>query len=153
MIRGSYLIATILGIVFILAACDSNTSLPESGESASCFLDHINSGCAVEPESAARNYDDAYLRGFCFEGDTLTLDIHFKANCCPEFVEKIDLLSNSISIDVVDTLYNCRCICPYNNKFRFLWENPGEVEISFRSTYWSGSTPICSFDTLIVLSQ
>lgn len=153
MTRYSYSYFIILGLVFLCSACDSYRSTAEPKVSSPCLLEHINTGCVQESETYRLGLDDAYIRGYSYNGDTLALDIHFEANCCPAFVEKVDFLNKGISIEVGDTLYNCRCICPYNNTFRFLWCESGEIEIIFKSTGWRRSTPICSFDTLIVLSH
>ncbi|MEN8006414.1 MAG: hypothetical protein ABFS42_05330 [Candidatus Krumholzibacteriota bacterium] len=136
----------------VFAACGSDVSPPPNEESSPYFIEHINKGCAGDTRSTVETIGDAYLQGYSFAEDTLTLDIHFEANCCPEFVEITEVLMDRISIEVGDTLYGCRCICPYDNQFRFVWDHAGEVEIDFKSTGGSGPAVISAFDTLLVVS-
>ena len=64
------------------------------------------------------------------------LRIRFEANCCPQFMETVTYEAGLLTIDVLDTLYACRCICPFENAFRFLAEGEGEMLRWLSRLHW-----------------
>lgn len=144
-------------IVFTLAlagldtACNSRDPVrPEGGTP--YLIEHIDRGCSLGSEVfTSVQGGEARLTGYSVFGDTLSLDVHFQANCCPAFVEDVVFGPGSISLDVGDTLYQCRCICSYDNTFRIHWPESGPLAFQFASRQYGSPTAICAFDTLIVI--
>lgn len=119
------------------------------------YVGHTNYGCTGEIEKSNDCPYDAYLNGFQTSGDTLTLDIHFTANCCPGFIEEFSFDNDSMSIELIDTLYGCDCICPFDNQFSFHCVGSGDLFFHFRSITrndW-GSWCLCDLDTVITLPE
>jgi len=150
MSRRMVVLVVILGLAVLAIACESDGPSRPTGEFP-YLIAHIDRGCVPGTEAATPSLAGAYLTAFSVDGDTLSLDVHFQANCCPGFVEDVAFEPSLISIDVGDTLYGCRCICDYDNTFRLRWPDPGPVGIHFASRRYGSPSAICSFDTLIVL--
>lgn len=117
------------------------------------YLGHIDHGCAGQDQNPADCEGVAFLKGFELRADTLILTIHFEANCCPKFVEQVVFEADSIDIEVLDTLYECDCICPYENEFSFLYGRTADLWIHFRSLSASGEHCVAAFDTMIALPR
>jgi hypothetical protein len=147
---------TILGILLLAVAvlwvgCESDKASSVVAGKRGTFLGHVNHGCSGSSRDISYAWDEAYLNGYEFDGTTLTLDIHFTGNCCPGFVEEASFEDDHIHIAVLDTLYGCRCHCPYDNEFLFLCDEGGDLEISFQSIKADVGLCISSFDTLITV--
>jgi len=123
----------LLGVSLALSACNEDQLGPAAQPTNLSFLGHLDHGCARQGESTFDCFGEAYLVGLDAPSDTVTLLVRFLANCCPEFTESVRYDEGFLSIDVVDTLYNCRCICPYENEFQFVCEGSGQVRIEFQS--------------------
>ncbi len=147
MLRSVRLLALLVSLVCILQCSSDKTNQPEPSPSAS-FLEHTNHGCASG--GALDQPAAAHLMDYTANGDTLVLRVKFEANCCPEFREDVDVSSDSIAIVVTDDEYGCRCICPYENEFSFLWPHSGSITLVFQSRYADGV--ISKFDTLLTIS-
>ena len=137
--------------ILLFLGCGSDNSTG-SHPGSPVLVHQLDYGCQGHQDSVAFRTGSAWLNGYEFDGDTLTLDIHFEANCCPAFVESALLYEHAIAIEAADTLFGCRCMCDYDNEFLVPWSTPGQVAVSFKSTAPEHDPAlICSFDTLLTL--
>jgi hypothetical protein len=146
----SSLIALLVSLA--LVGCEDDGSPCPCGGLTVELLDHLNRGCARAGDTTLQCDGRAAVNGFDYRGDTLTLDIHFEANCCPAFTEEVSLTDRTLSISVVDTLHGCRCTCPYDNLFTFLLSGGDELRILFTSSTAPGGACASGLDTVITLS-
>lgn len=149
-------VVAILSLLVSLVSlgCDEDNSNPVTHGLSVQFLDHTNKGCSASRDSSKYDcFGAAFLNSLEVAGDTLTLDIHFEANCCPGFNEDVSFDNSTVEIVVVDTLYGCRCICPFDNEFSFLFTGSGDLQIDFRSAALPDSFCVSSFDTVITLPK
>jgi hypothetical protein len=58
-----------------------------------------------------------------------------------------------LHIDVLDTLFACRCTCQYDNDFSFLCAERGNLGIRFVSKAGRDEYCVAAFDTLVALPQ
>jgi hypothetical protein len=141
------IISLFVGLVAL--SCSESTSDPAAYSLSGEFLDHVNDGCSNLETGAIGSGCVSHLNGYEIEGDTLVLDIHFVANCCPRFSEDISFDNSRVDIVVIDTRYGCDCICPFDNEFSFEFTGSGELHIDFLSAASPDSHIVCVFDTLI----
>ncbi|MBN2413924.1 hypothetical protein JXQ31_19780 [candidate division KSB1 bacterium] len=94
---------------------------------------------------------DTYLKNYYFKNDTLTLRIHYSANCCPEFVDSVAVKDNVVEIALADTLRGCRCICDYDNDFSFLFSKEGTLRIIFKEWDIPGNLFTTLLDTTVTI--
>jgi len=144
-------VATMLACIALTGCSD-----PAGGDDLTIeFVNHSDKGCASTRDSSKVECDgDAYLTGYEILGDTLVLDIHFQANCCPEFYENVSFQNGMLELVVVDSLYGCRCVCPYENEFSFLFGGHGDLQIDFMSTAAQiGPYCVSGFDTVITVPE
>ena len=125
--------AILLGVFLVLGACDESQVGPAAHPTDLSFLEHVDHGCTRQGEPTFDCFGEAHLVGLEAASDTVTLVVSFLANCCPEFTETVQYDDGHLGIDVVDTLYDCRCICTYQNEFQFACEGSGQVRIEFMS--------------------
>jgi hypothetical protein len=147
-------ITPILGVVLALAltACDDDSTSPPQAPGSIDFVDHIDYGCVASRGGSLECLEGASLTRIEAVGDTVTLWIHFEANCCPEFSEIVSYDPGELTITVVDTVYACRCVCPFENAFRFMPEGSGQTRILFESRAEHGDGFCLSgMDTTVVL--
>jgi hypothetical protein len=140
----------------MIVGCGQGGSGPDDDAhpGAEIAINHTNHGCLGTDDALGTPLDpEAFLVGFAYDGNTLTLKIRFVANCCPQFVTKAWAEANHIEIEVVDILAGCKCICPYENDFGFPWTSSGQVEIAFLSRPLLEHAYPCSLDTVIVLPE
>jgi hypothetical protein len=137
----------------IYLGCGSDSSSPVGGDLSVDFLSHTNLGCSTRGDSVVDCDGRAILNGFDYRGDTLTLDIHFEANCCPGLTEDVSFTGGTLDIAVVDTLYGCRCICPYDDEFTFICTGSGDLRITFVSRAEPSEYCISALDTVITLPR
>jgi hypothetical protein len=158
-LEGKAMFRFILGVLLVaamglhLSGCSEDARLPGETLESAAYLGHIDHGCAGQDQDLDDCEGTAFLKGFEFHADTLTLTIHFEANCCPEFVEQVVFEGDSIDIEVLDILYECDCICPFENEFAFLYAGTGDLWIHFRSLQGSGDYCVAAFDTMITLPR
>jgi hypothetical protein len=115
------------------------------------FLGHTDYGCVASRGGIEECLEGASLKNVEAVGDTMVLWIRFEANCCPEFTESVDYDAGVLSIAVVDTLYACRCICPFENAFRFHCEGGGDLRILFESRAGQSGSCLSGLDTTITM--
>ncbi len=139
--------------ILVCVSCSEDESNPVEGELSLAFLSHTDTGCTGQKDySGVGCLGDAWLKGVDAVGDTLLLDIHFEANCCPEFYENVSFTDGKLDLIVVDNEYGCRCICAFENEFAFLFGGHGELKIDFRSLA-PDSHCVSAFDTVITLPR
>ena len=144
--------ALLVLFVLVFAACDEDGSPPGAAPAAMQFLEHVDYGCVASRDGSLDCLAGADVTGVEAVGDTVVLRIRFEANCCPQFMETVTYEAGLLTIDVLDTLYACRCICPFENAFRFLAEGSGEMRLLFQSRAARGGD-IClsGLDTTIAV--
>lgn len=136
-----------------LLAWQCNDSEPLTGDNRvknikpAGFIDYGCSGQTILPKSNSRC---AYLENFTVANDTLKLIIMYEGNCCPGFTDSIKVLNGGVEIIKKDSLYDCRCICNYENEYSFLFEGSGKFSLSF-ITYSTEGNYYCSLDTAIII--
>ena len=115
------------------------------------FTDH---GCQEEENVLSKPILDTriYVNNYRFNQDTLTLQIHYSANCCPGFVVDIDVTDNVAEIAMADTLRGCLCICEYINDFSFLYGLEGEMRILFNWWDITHTQLVTEMDTTIIVT-
>jgi hypothetical protein len=123
----------LLGLAAILASCGDDAPAPATGPSSLAFLAHVDRGCAFDSGGVFDCVRGASLTGVEAAGDTLVLWIRFEANCCPGFTESAAYAAGDLTIAVVDTLHGCRCLCSFENPFRFLCAGTGPVRLRFQN--------------------
>jgi hypothetical protein len=128
-----YLVFASAAAAGILAGCDDASTGPGSIPERMTFLEQIDHGCAGTRGASFDCAGEATLVGIEAHSDTITLRIRFEANCCPGFAESTQYNDGHLVIEVVDTLYACRCICSFENDFRFVCEGSGRIDLEFRS--------------------
>ncbi|MBN2413925.1 hypothetical protein JXQ31_19785 [candidate division KSB1 bacterium] len=94
-----------------------------------------------------------YLRAYRFIQDTLTLQIHYTANCCPAFVVDVDINDNVVEIAIADTLRACLCICEYNNDFTFLYDKEGVLRVLFKWWDITHTQLSTEMDTTVIVTR
>ncbi len=137
----------LVGLVIVLGACSDDDSSPRSME----FLGQTDYGCTASRGGAEACLEGASLKNVEAIGDTVVLWIGFEANCCPEFTEIVDYDAGTLTITVVDTLYACRCICPFENAFRFLCQDVGTLRVLFESRAGHSGSCLSGLDTTITV--
>ena len=142
-------LGSITTALLVWAACDRvfDLILPsthdETGQTE--YLSFTDHGCQSQSGLYKMNSAyDAYLAKHRLIGDTLTLTIHYWANCCPAFVDSVSIHDDTIDICIDDTLAVCDCICEYDNTFIFLFSETGTLRVRFG---WIGT--LFELDTLI----
>jgi hypothetical protein len=138
----------LITLVVALNACGDDDTSPSSVE----FISHTDYGCTASRAVTEDCLEGASIRNIEAIGDTVVLWIRFEANCCPEFTETVAYDAGVLTIDVVDTVYACRCICPFENAFRFLCRETGSLRVLFESRATRGGD-IClsGLDTTITM--
>ena len=136
----------------IWGGCGDDGTCPDLNPSSLQFLDHTDLGCVASRGGSLDCFEGATLTQIEAQGDTLVFWIRFEANCCPEFTETVSYDAGDLHIAVVDSLYACRCICPFENPFRFLRDGSGEVHLLFESLATRGGD-ICvsGLDTTVTV--
>jgi len=77
-------------------------------------------------------YDDRnYVKGFTYHNDTLALEIHYIANCCPDFADNVTITGNNIEIYLQDKWAGCLCMCEYENLFCFYAPAISQTHVKF----------------------
>lgn len=156
------IIVSLLSGVLCLGCTDADPNPVGSDESDQVndslsveYIGHANTGCSGLLPKSNEGTVGAHLNGFQINGDTLTLGIHFLANCCPEFSEEFSFSNDTISIDVIDTRHDCDCRCPFDNEFSFHFAGYGDLFIHFRSIarYPGGDWCYSVLDTVITLPE
>ena len=122
-------------ILIIQMGCErflSVLSPPEEGRNAEIeYLLFNDSGCTGSSKRSQSLSDETYLAGYRLFNDTLTVTIHYQANCCPAFIDSVSIDGNRIDIQIDDTLNGCRCLCEYENEFKFLYNESGRLYLRF----------------------
>jgi len=138
-------------VFFILLACEKDDSVIgiQDEETKIKFLRYIDYGCADPNDLSKALQEEYYVKEHRLNKDTLTLTIHFPANCCPGFVENIAVGIDSVKIAVADTSAGCFCICEYNNDFKFLYTGGKNLNVIFRYKDYGESGYTTKIDTLI----
>jgi hypothetical protein len=153
MSRFAEIVIVLVFAALICSGCGDDSN-PVNDDLSLAFLGHDNAGCSGTRDSSRYGcMGTAFLKGVEVEGDTLTLDIHFEANCCPEFYENVSFRDGRLELVVVDSAYGCRCICPFENQFSFLFGGHGDLEIDFLSTALPDSLCVSAFDTVVTLPK
>jgi len=148
-------ICTILCIFFILLACEKDDSVIgiQDEETKIKFLRYIDYGCANTNDLSKALQKEYYVKEHRLNKDTLTLTIHFPANCCPDFSDKITISDNNVNITLADKSPGCYCICEYNNDFTFLYTGGKTIRVIFRFMDFGDDGYTTRIDTLVVLNQ
>jgi len=115
------------------------------------FTDYGCSGNELKLGKAAES--GVYLKNYFFNKDTLTLRIHYTANCCPGFVDSVSVTGNEVGIALADTLRGCRCICDYDNDFSFLYNDTGELRIIFKWWDITHTQLVTAMDTTLIVTR
>jgi hypothetical protein len=136
-----------VGLLFILQ-CGDNGNKPTAPAGSITYRRTDHYPCRHDQGKSKETTACAYLKTASFDGSSLALTIHFEANCCPSFVNTINVTDRTIEIAVADTLHECRCTCPYEDDFVFSCPTQGNVTVRFQTE--NGS---CAFDTLIALRR
>ena len=141
-------------ILITISACKKDDSVIgiQDEETKIEFLRFIDYGCASTNGLEKPLQDDYYLKGYRLNKDTLTLTIHFPANCCPTFTDNITVTDNNVNVTLADTNPGCYCICEYNNDFTFLYTGGNTIHLIFRFMDFGDDGYTTRIDTLIVLN-
>ena len=143
-------------ICSLLVYCNVNKEPLNSESDGSPFGNYIgftDNHCQNEGDVLAKLDTRKYVRDYWFNRDTLTLQIHYTANCCPGFVVDVDVEDHVVEIAIADTLRGCLCICEYNNDFSFLYDDEGELRILFKWWDISHTQLFTEMDTTITLKK
>ncbi len=145
-----------LFICSLLVFCNVNKDPLNSKFDGTPFGNYIgftDNHCQGEGDELAKAASRIYLREYWFNQDTLTLRIHYTANCCPGFVDNVAVKDNVVEIALADTLRGCHCICEYNNDFSFLYDKEGELRIIFK--WWDITHTLLTteMDTTIIVTR
>lgn len=95
------------------------------------YMGLLENGCTGHDTQSALSDRGPCLAGHTIDGNFLTLTIYYEANCCPAFVDSIRILDQTVEILIDDTLRGCRCICPCENDFNFIYSGSGALRILF----------------------
>ena len=154
MSRYLYIVLSMIICCFILY-CNVNKDpvLPEQTTDAAVnYLDFTDFGCQGNELNLDKALDSgAFLKNYFVNEDTLTLRIHYPANCCPGFVDSVAVIDNLVEIALADTLKGCRCICDYDNDFSFLYTWDGQLRILFKEWDIPGNQFTTILDTTITI--
>ncbi|HPG41484.1 MAG TPA: hypothetical protein PLP19_19410 [bacterium] len=116
------------------------------------YLSFVDNPCQGHPGSLDKAMsDDARLVQYFRKGDTLTLQLHFIANCCPAFVDSAAVSKGNIVISLADSLGNCDCMCDYTDDFNFLYPYDDDVHLVFQWWYLRAGQFSTALDTTIVI--
>ena len=130
-----YIVLSIF-VCCLIVVCNVNKDPVKSEQPAEVsvfYLEFTDNGCHGNESGLDKALDTGtYLQNYFFNKDTLTLRIHYSANCCPGFVDSVAVNDNVVEIALADTLHGCRCICDYDNDFSFLYTNEGELRLIFK---------------------
>ncbi len=137
-------------ILFTLTVCKKDDSVIgiQDQETKIKFIRFINYGCANTNALEKPSQNEYYLKGYRLHKDTLTLTIHFPANCCPAFTEKITVADYNVNIALADTSPGCYCICEYNNDFTFLYSDSDQLNMKFQFRDYGEAEYTTKIDTL-----
>ncbi len=139
-------------LVMLLTGCGDAGTSPERSPSSLRFVDQVDYGCVANRGGSLDCVEGATLTRIEADADTVTFWIRFEANCCPEFTEQTLYHGGVLSISVVDTVFGCRCVCPFENPFRFVRQGTGRVRVLFESRAEKNDDLCLSgLDTLVVL--
>ena len=145
-----------LFILFLIVFCNVNKE-PLNSENDSIidrnFVGFTDNHCRNEGDMLAKLDTRIYVQDYWFNQDTLTLQIHHSANCCPGFVVDIDVVENVVGIAIADTLRGCLCICEYLNDFSFLYDHEGELRILFNWWDITNTQLVTEMDTTILVTR
>lgn len=125
----------LITVLLLLPACSIDNSPSYNKDESVRFIKADHKGC----RGLLKTTEDSYLVDHYYIKDTLCLNIHFRANCCPEFVDSADVSPGYIKLFVRDTLSGCRCICDYLDDYRFMYNFEGETKLEFRQAGLSGA--------------
>jgi hypothetical protein len=151
-VRTATALSSLLAFLLIAAAgCGGDGASPGHSPDTMRLVAHTNYGCTASRGGSMDCLGSAALHNVEALSDTVVLWIAFEANCCPEFTASAVYDAGVLDIAVVDTLYGCRCICPYENAFRFFRDGAGEVRVRFESRATVGDACISGLDTTITL--
>lgn len=146
------ILASVLVLAIALGACGDDDPSTTAGPSTMEFLGQTNLGCTASRGGSMDCLEGATLTRMEALGDTVVFWIRFEANCCPAFTENVSYHGGELSIAVVDTVYGCRCICPFENAFRFLPGGSGPLHLLFESRVAHGGDDCLSgLDTTVVI--
>jgi len=142
-------------IIIALTGCQKDKSVTgiKDQETKIEFLRFINYGCAGPNLLEKVLQNDYYLKDYRLHNDTLTLTIHFIANCCPDFSDKVYVSENNVNITLADKSPGCYCICEYNNDFTFLYTGGNTLHVLFRFMDFGDEGYTTRIDTLVVLNN
>ncbi len=143
-------------LIFLLISCDDEDLSNQQNKYIE-FRDYecipTNNVSYLNEENTISSDYLAYLKSYYYNQDTLKLTIHFWANCCPAFSDSVLISEQRIDIFLRDTLRGCRCICPYDNDFIFLYRQKGALRILFYVANSDNSFTTAVVDTVIYLSS
>ena len=140
----------LIALAVALVACGGDSTSPNHRPNSVEFLGQTDYGCTAS-RALTECLEGASLSNVEAVGDTMVLWIRFEANCCPEFTEQVTYDAGVLTIAVVDTLYGCRCICPFENAFRFHCEGKGDLRILFESRAGQSGSCLSGLDTTITM--
>ncbi len=149
-----YIIFVSFIVLISLSGCqkdDSVTGTKDEGTKIE-FLRFTDYGCASEKGLEKPLQNDYYLKGYRLNKDTLTLTVHFPANCCPDFSDSIYVSDNNVNITLADKSPGCYCICEYNNDFSFLYSGGNTIHLVFRFMDFGDEGYTTRIDTLVILN-
>ncbi len=147
-------------MLFVLVICTVSSScfekhgmyVPENDDSLR-FLSFTDYHCQDESEGLAKNLSSrVYIVNHFMNGDTLTLRIHYEANCCPAFVNETTVSQGNIVIAIADTLRNAKCMCDYENDYKFLYSYKGDLRVIFKWWDINHENLTTYMDTTIVIN-
>ena len=146
-------ICMILCIFFIFLACEKEKSITgvKDQETKIKFLRYIDYGCANTNDLSKALQKEYYVKEHRLNKDTLTLTIHFPANCCPDFSDKVYVSENNVNIRLADKSPGCFCICEYDNDFTFHYTGGKTIRVIFRFMDFGEDGYKTRIDTLIQL--
>jgi len=148
---------TVMLLCCLLIFCDINKEPLNSDEptgAATKYFEFTDYGCqGNELNLDKATFSKTFLQKYFFNKDTLTLRIHYSANCCPAFVDSVSVTQNLVEIALADTLNGCRCVCDFDNDFSFLYYDEGELRIIFKWWDMPKNQFITEMDTTIFLTR
>ena len=124
----------IVPAIFLFACSNGNSPSTDQASTDNVFIKSVHNGCG----RLQKTNSDSYLADHYYDKDTLVLVIGFTANCCPAFVDSVDVSAGSIKIFVQDTLAGCHCLCPYTDDFKFLYSYEDKTLLEFWQAGKSG---------------
>ncbi|HPG41483.1 MAG TPA: hypothetical protein PLP19_19415 [bacterium] len=131
--RRFYVLFVVVMWIVLLSCFDKHGMYVPDNDDSLRFLSFTDNQCQGELASLAKALTGhVYIMDHCKNGDTLTMRIHYSANCYPGFVNDATVGTDSIVIAIADTIRGALCMCEYENDYQFFYPYYGNVRVIFK---------------------